>query len=61
MQIHTHYIHFSSGVMFILPLSPKVCSFGLQEKLVQGVMKCHWYPEVLAQKNMILRVEIYSS
>lgn len=61
MQIHTYYIHFSSSAMFIVPLSSKVYSFGLQEKLVQTIMKSHQYPEVLAQKNMMLRVEFYSS
>lgn len=61
MQIHTYYIHFSSGVMFILPLSPKAYSFDLQEKLIERVIESHWYPEVLAQKNIMVRVEIYSS
>lgn len=63
MQIHTYYILFYSGVvlLYILPLSPKVYSFHLQEKLVQELWKSHWYPEVLAQKNMMLRVEINSS
>lgn len=36
MQIHTHYTHFSSDVMFTLPLSTKAYSFGLQEKIGPG-------------------------
>lgn len=37
-------------------------SFVHQEKLVHGViMTSHQYPEVLAQKNMMLMVDIFSS